>query len=94
MNIPSSPADRKAILDCMKEISGSMTRTEGEREFIRESIKDICEKYNLSKKTFRRMAKVYHKQNFSLELEEHEEFETMYQTITSTTTMAKEKSNA
>ena len=93
MTVPSSPADRKAILDCMKEISGSMTRTEGEREFIRESIKEICEKYDLSKKTFRRMAKVYHKQNFNLELEEHEEFESMYQTITSTTTMAKDTTN-
>jgi hypothetical protein len=36
------------------------------------------------------MAKVYHKQNFSLELEEHEEFETMYETITKTTSMGKE----
>jgi hypothetical protein len=36
------------------------------------------------------MARVYHKQNFSLELEEHEEFESMYQAITNTTTMAKE----
>ena len=90
MTIPSSPADRKAILDCMKEVSSSMTRIEGEREFIREAIKDICEKHLLSKKTFRRMAKVYHKQNFSLELEEHEEFETMYQTITNSTTMEKQ----
>ena len=62
--IPSNPADRKAILDCMKEISNSMTRMEGEREFIREAIKDICEKQELSKKTFRRMAKVYHKHNY------------------------------
>jgi hypothetical protein len=90
MNIPSSPNDRKEIFDCMKEISASMARTEGEREFIREAIKDICEKHLLSKKTFRRMAKVYHKQNFSLELEEHEEFETMYQTITNSTTMEKQ----
>jgi hypothetical protein len=90
MTIPSSPTDRKAILECMKEISASMTRTEGEREFIREAIKEICEKHQLSKKTFRRMAKVYHKQNFSLELEEHEEFETMYETITKTTSMGKE----
>jgi hypothetical protein len=33
------------------------------------------------------MAKVYHKQNFSKEIEEHEEFETMYETITNSTTM-------
>lgn len=89
MAIPSNPTDRKAILDCMKEISASLTRTESEREFIREAIKEICDKYQLSKKTFRRMAKVYHKQNYSVELEEHEEFETMYETITKTTTMEK-----
>jgi TRAP-type C4-dicarboxylate transport system substrate-binding protein len=88
--IPSSPTDRKAILDCMKEISASMTRMAAERELIKEAIDDICEKHELSKKTFRRMAKVYHKQNFNSELEEHQEFESMYETITGTTTMDKE----
>ena len=83
--IPSSPTDRKAILDCMKELSASMTRTEGEREFQREAIKELCDNLELSKKTFRRMAKVYHKQNFTKEIEEHEEFETMYETITNST---------
>jgi hypothetical protein len=85
--IPSNPADRKAILECMKEISNSMARMGAEREFVREAIKDICEKQELSKKTFRRMAKVYHKQNFNKEIEEHEEFESMYETITNTTRM-------
>ena len=89
MAVPSSPADRKAILDCMKEISGSMARIDAERDFIREAIKNICDEQNLSKKTFRRMAKTYHKQNFNSEVEEHEEFETLYQTITNTTTMSK-----
>ena len=86
--IPSSPTDRKAILDCMKELSASMTRTEGERDFQREAIKELCDNLELSKKTFRRMAKVYHKQNFTKEIEEHEEFETMYETITNSTRMS------
>ena len=86
--IPSSPTDRKAILDCMKELSASMTRTEGEREFQREAINELCDNLELSKKTFRRMAKVYHKQNFTKEIEEHEEFETMYETITNSTRMS------
>ena len=86
--IPSSPTDRKAILDCMKELSASMTRTEGEREFQREAIKELCDNLELSKKTFRRMAKVYHKKNFTKEIEEHEEFETMYETITNSTRMS------
>ena len=85
--IPSSPADRKAIYDALKEISNSMTRIEAERDLIREAIVNTCENFNLNKKTFRRMAKVYHKQNFNQEREEHEEFETMYSVITNTTTM-------
>jgi len=89
MSFPSNPADRKAILDCMKEISESMTRIDAERDFIREAIKNICDAQNLSKKTFRRMTKTYHKQNFNTEVEEHEEFENLYQVITNTTTMDK-----
>ena len=85
--IPSSPADRKAIYDALKEISNSMTRIEAERDLIREAIDNTCENFNLNKKTLRRMAKVYHKQNFNQEKEEHEEFETMYSVITNTTTM-------
>lgn len=88
MAIPSSPADRKAINECIKEISNSMTRVEGERDFIKEAVADICKKFELPKKTFRKMVKVYHKQNFTQEKEENEEFETMYETITNTTAMA------
>jgi uncharacterized protein YukE len=66
-----------------------MTRMDAERDLIKQAIEDICEEQNLSKKTFRRMAKVYHRQNFKQELEEHEEFETLYETITQTTTMDK-----
>ena len=85
--IPSSPTDRKAILDCMKELSASMTRTEGEREFIKEAINNICDEYEMSKKTFRKLAKVYHKQNFSKEVAENEEFETMYEQLTGETSL-------
>lgn len=87
MTIPSSPADRKAIYDALREISNSFTRTEAERDLIKEAIENTCENFNLNKKTFRKMAKVYHKQNFSQEKEEHEEFETLYEVITNTTTM-------
>lgn len=87
MSLPSDPAARKAIKECMEEISGSMTRIEGERDFIREAIKNICEEHQLSKKTFRRMAKTYHKQNFSNEVAEHEEFEIMYQQLTGETSL-------
>ena len=87
MSLPSDPAARKAIKKCMDELSASMARIDGERDFIKEAIDSICEEYEMSKKTFRKLAKVYHKQNFSKEVAEHEEFETMYEQLTGETTL-------
>ena len=87
MSLPSDPAERKAIKKCMDELSASMARTEGERTFIKEAINNICEEYEMSKKTFRKLAKVYHKQNFSKEVAENEEFETMYEQLTGETSL-------
>ena len=87
MSLPSDPAARKAIKKCLEELSGSMTRIEGERDFIKEAIGDICDEYEMSKKTFRKLAKVYHKQNFSKEVAENEEFETMYEQLTGETSL-------
>jgi hypothetical protein len=87
MSLPSDPAARKAIKKCMDELSASMARIDGERDFIKEAIVNICEEYEMSKKTFRRLAKVYHKRNFSKEVAEHEEFETMYEQLTGETSL-------
>ena len=87
MSLPSDPAARKAIKKCMDELSASMARTEGERTFIKEAINNICDEYEMSKKTFRKLAKVYHKQNFSKEVAENEEFETMYEQLTGETSL-------
>ena len=87
MSLPSDPAARKAIKKCMDELSASMARIDGERDFIKEAIVNICEEYEMSKKTFSKLAKVYHKQNFSKEVAEHEEFETMYEQLTGETSL-------
>ena len=87
MSLPSDPAARKAIKKCMDELSASMVRIDGERDFTKEAINNICEEYEMSKKTFRKLAKVYHKQNFSKEVAEHVEFETMYEQLTGETTL-------
>jgi hypothetical protein len=87
MSLPQDPAARKAIKDCMNELSASMTRIEGERDFIKEAISKVCEDFEMNKKTFRRLAKTYHKQNFSKEVAEHEEFETMYEQLTGETSL-------
>jgi hypothetical protein len=87
MSLPSDPAARKAIKKCMDELSASMSRIEGERDLIKEAINNCCEEYEMNKKTFRKLAKVYHKQNFSREVAEHEEFETMYEQLTGETSL-------
>jgi len=89
MSIPNDPEIKKAIKKCLEEISNSMTRTEGERDFIKEAINKICEEYTINKKTFRKMARTFHKRNFSREVQDNEEFENMYETITGETSLSK-----
>ena len=86
MNVPSNPADRKKIEQALQEISNSLTRTEAERDLIKDIIKETCDKFELDKKIFRRMAKVYHRRNYSEEVAEHEQFELLYENITNTAT--------
>jgi hypothetical protein len=85
MNIPSNPADRKKIESALQEISNSLTRSEAERDLVRDIIKTTCDQFELDKKIFRRMARVYHRRNFNEEVAEHEQFETLYETITAPT---------
>lgn len=84
ITIPSSPSDRKAIKDAMQEISHSLTRIEAERDLIKETVKDVCKKYSLPNRAFRKLASTYHKQNFSEEAASFEEFETLYDAIVET----------
>lgn len=88
MNVPSNPADRKKIEHALQEISNSLTRTEAERDLIKDIIKTTCDQFELDKKIFRRMAKVYHRRNYSEEVAEHEQFELLYENITNTATSA------
>ena len=81
VNQISNPEDRKKLLDVLRECSASMTRMEGEKDYIKESVNDICKKLDLPKRLVSRMVKVYHKQNYDEEVAVHEQFETLYETI-------------
>jgi hypothetical protein len=83
MNI--TPQDKKKLEDSLKDMSTSMTRVEAERDLQKNLIGDICEELDLNKKVFRKLAKVYHKQNFADEVATHQEFESLYETVTKTT---------
>lgn len=76
-----SDIQRKAVEDLCEELSGSYTRTESERNFQKVAIADIAEQHSLDKKMLRKVAKIYHKSQFSTVQEEHTELESMYKTV-------------
>jgi hypothetical protein len=77
----ANPADQKKLLDMLREASNSLTRIESERDLIREMKSKVCDELQLEKKVINRMVKVYHKQTFQEEVAEHEQFETLYESI-------------
>jgi hypothetical protein len=81
VNVLSNPADREKLLVVVRECSGSMTRMDAEKDFVRESIKNISKELDLPKPLVQRMVKVYHKQNFDEEVAVHEQFETLYESV-------------
>lgn len=81
MTLPSSPEDRLQLLDAIKEISASMTRTEAERDLIKQLKDDICDQLQLNRKVLNKLARTYHKGNFTEENELHENFAQLYDTL-------------
>jgi len=73
-----SDEERKTIRGCIQELSKSMARVDGEKEYQKSAITDICEKLSFDKKLLRKMATTYHKANFNELSEAHSEFETYY----------------
>jgi hypothetical protein len=81
VNQISNPEDQKKLLDVLKECSGAMTRMEGEKDYIKESVAAIAKDLQLPKRLVSKLVKVYHKQNFDEEVATHEQFESLYETI-------------
>lgn len=76
------PKVRQKIMAQIGEGSACMTRIEAERDLIKEIVKGMHEEHGVSKKAAAKMIKVYHKQSFSKEVEEQDEFQTLYETVT------------
>ena len=81
INQISNPADQKKLLDCLRECSSSMTRMDGEKDYIRESIASISKDLQLPKKLVAKLVKLYHKQYYDEEVSTHEQFEALHETI-------------
>ena len=79
--IPSSEEDRKRIKDAMEEISNSYTRTEAERDFVKEAINSLAEDVDIPKNILRKMARIYHKQNMADVVSEVEDIEALMESL-------------
>jgi hypothetical protein len=76
-----SQPDREKLFKIVKDCSDSMTRIEGENDFIRESIAETSKQMQLPKKLVAKLVRVYHKQNFDEEVAVHEQFENLYESV-------------
>jgi hypothetical protein len=74
-------AGKKALRDFCGELSASMSRVEGERDFQREAVKKFAEDFEIDKKILKQTAKIYHKQNFHTVSGEQHMMEQFYRQI-------------
>tara|TARA_Y100000389_G_C17277283_1_gene421084 strand:- start:26 stop:280 length:255 start_codon:yes stop_codon:yes gene_type:complete len=79
--IPSSDEDRKRIRGAMEEISNSYTRTEAERDFVKDAINELSEEVDIPKNILRKMARIFHKQNITDVVSEVEDIEALMESI-------------
>ena len=80
-----TPNDKLKLEGALKDMSTSFARQDAERDYQKNIIGDTCEEMNIPKKIFRKLAKVYHKQNFDDEVATHQEFEQLYESVTGKT---------
>ena len=65
----------------LSEISDSFTRIEAERDLIKETIEALSDDFDIDKKILRKMARIYHKQNYSTVEAEQEELALLYESV-------------
>jgi len=74
--------DKKDILHVIKDCSDSLTRMEGEREFIKEAIIGLNDKHGLDKAHLRKVVNIYYKQNLAEVQAQNTEVEDLYESLT------------
>lgn len=78
----SNPADREKLLNFVKEMSNSMTRVDAEKDFQKDVIDRAHDELKIEKKHVRKIASMYHRQNFTIAQQEQEEIFELYELIT------------
>jgi len=78
----SNPEDRKSLRDAVNEISNAYTRTEAERDLVKDIVATISKKLDIPPRTIRKIARIYHSQSFNEEQQSFEELESLYSEMT------------
>lgn len=78
MSVTMSEVASSAVKGMIAEVSGAMTRIEGERELIKEAIKKVADDHDLDKKVLKQLARIYHKQIFHTIKADNETVEETY----------------
>lgn len=81
MTLISNPKDQEKIRTMLSEISNSYTRISAERDLINETIQALSEDFEIDKKILRKMAQIFHKQNYTQVENEQEELSLLYESI-------------
>lgn len=80
-NLPTSPKDRKVIFDAIEQMSHSMTREQGEKDYRKETIDKLSKDYEIPKKFLTNAVKDYNKDQFKKRAGEQEEYSEFYEEI-------------
>lgn len=73
---------KKQLKGAIQEISNSMLRSEAERDLIREIVKEQSAELQIPKKIINKIAKTYHKQSLTQDIQDHEDFVELYDKVT------------
>lgn len=79
MNLNSE--QMKRLKDAIREIDIALTQVQNQKDHIKQIIGDVHDELDVDKKLIRKIAKTYHKQNFTTAKMENEEFEVFYENV-------------
>lgn len=73
--IPADTVQKEKIMGVIREVSGSKTRIEAERDYIKEALGEIAKEFQIPKKIVNKFAADYHKSTFAETVGTNDEYE-------------------
>lgn len=78
--VPSDPKVRNAIRDAVQEAAAVLVQQDALKDAMKDIVERMAEEFEVPKRTFKRMVKAFHKQNFLEISQDDEVFQTFYET--------------